>query len=104
MRSPSSPPKRGNLNFFLLFSFSLSCSVPFRTVLLLHDVKQGLYLYLLPPPHLCQIRHDNHKGVVEGNEADKDCDVAVAVGEGVAVLYVLKGRGNEVSWIYMSWE
>ena len=57
-------------------------------------VNQCLYLSLFPPPHLCQIRHHHHKGVIEGDEGDEDCDVAVAVGKGVAVLYVLKVKGK----------
>ena len=80
-------------------------SIPLCSVLLLPAVKEGLYLPLLPPPHLCQIRHENHKSVVEGDEGDEYCDVAVAVGEGVAVLHVLKGGGGtRLVRVWMSWE
>ena len=47
-------------------------------------------LLLLPLPHLCQIRHDNDKSVIEGDETDKDANVSVSMCEFVAILQVLE--------------
>ena len=73
-----------------LINDGVSSSHPLCPVLVLLSVRQNnkrsQISPLLPLTHLGQVRHEDHKGVVEGDEGDEDGDVAVAVGEGVAVL------------------